>query len=78
MIEGFVHMDMHGKDKMAYKTHLGSEEQHTSPLFVKKIMSPWLPLRCLWPSFFGMRMGVATSREPKSGVRLKLLENSPC
>lgn len=51
---------------------------HTSPRLVRKITSPWLPLRCLWPSLLGMRMGVATSKEPTSEVRPKLLEKSPC
>lgn len=50
---------------------------HTSPRLVRKITSPWLPLRCLWPSLLGMRMGVATSNEPTSEVRPKLLEKSP-
>ena len=41
-------------------------------------MSPWLPLRCLWPSLLGTRMGVATSNEVRSRFRPKCLENSEC
>lgn len=51
---------------------------HTSPLFVRKTTSPWLPLRCRWPSFFGMRIGVTTSSDVTSIFRPKPLENSPC
>lgn len=51
--------------------------ENTSPRFVKKTTSPWLPLRCRWPSFLGMRIGVATSSELASKVWPNPLENSP-
>lgn len=56
----------------------GRKQHHTSPLFVKKTTSPWLPLRCRWPSSFGMRIGVATSNELTSICWPKPLENSAC
>lgn len=49
----------------------------TSPLFVKKMTSPWLRFRCLCPSSLWIKIGLATSSKPASVFLPKLLANSP-